>query len=208
MGMDIYELIEHSAVLYCGIYNIYDKEKRILNKIRKVIEDVFPPLVVLFKENNEKISKAKVEHYCSTINDNMKEILTNVANISQLSEEVVEKVLHDISSVGLVSNDDVDNFESYDEKQKNVVLNFLKATKENSIKAFKNTYDNKNEYFRTIIQNLRNIHTTVNDILKTKKVDPFVITKLDKMKIDANELVQDIIDMGKPKENLLKKLNV
>ena len=39
-------------------------------------------------------------------------------------------------------------------------------------------------------------------------LDQYVINILDKIKVDALELTQDIIDLGKPKERLLKKLKV
>jgi len=114
----------------------------------------------------------------------------------------------DISSVGLVSNDDLDNYESYEENQKKIVLNFLKATENNSIKAFKTTYDDKDQYFRIIIESLKNIHKIATTMIKSKHIDPLVESMLEKMKLDVNELTQDIIDMGKPKENLMLKLKV
>ena len=204
---NVYELVAHSAVLYCGIYNIYEKEKRILNKIVTVVNKVFPEMLADIKENCDKIEGIVVDTYLDTIRNNMMDILDYVENIRVIGEEVVEKVLFDISSVGLVQNDDIANFENYDEKQKKVVLNFLKATKKNSIKAFKTTYKNKEKYFHTAKENLKNIHDAAQALINTKKVDPFVVKILDKMKVDTNELTQDIIDMGRPKENLLKKIN-
>lgn len=207
---NIKELLSKSAVLYCGIYNIYDKEKRILNKINKVIIDVFPPLLEQIKENidSDKLDELVVENYCNSIMENMKEIIEHIKTITQLGEEVVEKVRHDVSSVGLVFNDDLDNFENYTEKEKKVVINFLKATENNSIKAFKNTYAGKDLSFRYTKVNLQNIVKIVDTMVKTKKIDQYVLNILDKIKVDALELTQDIIDLGKPKENLLKKLKV
>lgn len=209
MVMDnINELISYSAILYCGIYNIYDKEKRILNKINKVIIDVFPPLLDQIKENCDKLDDLVVENYCNSIMENMKEIIEHVKTITFLGEEVVEKVRSDVSSVGLVFNDDLDNFDTYTDKQKKVVINFLKATQNNSIKAFKDTYSKKDLSFRYTKVNLQNIVTIVESMIKTKMVDQYVINILDKIKVDALELTQDIIDLGKPKERLLKKLKV
>jgi len=206
--MDINELLTRSAILYCGIYNIYDKEKRILNKIRKVIDEVFDPIVLKIKDNDGTLSKTKLNNYCESIDESREEIMNNIARINQINEEVVSKVLADISSVGLVSNDDLDNYESYEENQKKIVLNFLKATENNSIKAFKTTYDDKDQYFRIIIESLKNIHKIATTMIKSKHIDPLVESMLEKMKLDVNELTQDIIDMGKPKENLMLKLKV
>jgi len=203
---NVYELVAHSAVLYCGIYNIYEKEKRILNKIVTVVNRVFPEMIADLKENCDKIEEIVIDNYLDTIRNNMMEILEHVENIKLLGEEVVDKVLFDISSVGLVQNDDIEHFENYDDKQKKVVLNFLKATKKNSVKAFKSTYKNKEKYFHTLKENLKNIHDVAQALIDSKKVDPFVVKILDKMKVDTNELTQDIIDMGRPKENLLSKL--
>ena len=72
---NINELVSYSAILYFGIYNIYDKEKRILNKINKVIIDVFPPLLEQIKENSDKLDELVVENYCNSVMENMKELL-------------------------------------------------------------------------------------------------------------------------------------
>ena len=135
-------------------------------------------------------------------------IIEHVKTITILGEEVVEKVRSDVSSVGLVYNDDLDDFENYTEKQKKVVINFLKATQKNSVKAFKDTYAKKDLSFRYTKVNLQNICQIADSMINTKKVDQYVINNLDKIKVDAMELTQDIIDLGKPKEKLLKKLKV
>ena len=205
---NINELISYSAILYCGIYNIYDKEKRILNKINKVIIDVFPPLLDQIKENSDKLDDLVVENYCNSIMENMKEIIEHIKTITFLGEEVVEKVRADVSTLGLVYNDYIDEFENYSEKQKKVVINFLKATQKNSVKDFKDTYSKKDLSFRYTKVNLQNICQIADSMINTNKVDQYVINILDKIKVDAMELTQDIIDLGKPKEKLIKKLKV